>query len=342
MSAAARRAVGIVCVGVVLATACVFLGRWQWNRHVWRDAAIAVVQTNYAAGPVPLDAVLASTDEVLGKPDEWRTVEVVGRYDTDATVLLRNRPVDGHPAYHVLVPFVVSDASAGAADDATGAGGVLVVDRGWVLTGEDASAAVDVPAPPVGTVTLTARLRLDERETTRSAPPGQVQAVASSQVLAAGGLDAVPYAAYAQRLSEDPAPAEVPGTLPPPSTDPGSHLSYAFQWWAFALLILGGSVFVARREAALLTEEATGDGARTHDEPSTTPGAGSTSDVSEGRPVRTGAGAGAAPANRAPARPAPRRRGGRAEDEEDALIDAQLAARGGTDQDGPAPVRPAR
>ncbi|GCD21100.1 SURF1-like protein [Cellulomonas algicola] len=338
MSAAARRAVGIVCVGIVLATACVLLGRWQWNRHVWRDAAIAVVTTNYAADPVPLDDVLASTDETLGKADEWRTVEVVGRYDSDATVLLRNRPVDGHPAYHVLVPFVVSDASAGIADDPTGAGGVLVVDRGWVPTGEDASAAVDVPAPPTGTVTLTARLRLDERETTRTAPPGQVQAVASSQVLAAGRLDAVPYAAYAQRLAEDPAPAQVPGTLPPPSTDPGSHLSYAFQWWAFALLILGGSVVIARREAALPTEAATGDGV-SGGEPSTAPPGDGASDDTDRRSVRPGAGA--APAGHAPDRPAPRRRGGRAEDEEDALIDAQLAARGGTDgRDGP--VRPAR
>ncbi|WP_273651347.1 SURF1 family protein [Cellulomonas fimi] len=331
MSAAARRAVGIVCVGVVLATACVFLGRWQWNRHVWRDAAIAVVETNYAADPVPLDDVLTSTDEVLGKADEWRTVEVVGRYDADATVLLRNRPVDGHPAYHVLVPFVVTDASAGTAEAPTGAGDVLVVDRGWVPTGEDASAAVDVPAPPTGTVTLTARLRLDERETTRTAPPGQVQAVASSQVLAAGGLDVVPYAAYAQRLAEDPAPADVPGTLPPPSTDPGSHLSYAFQWWAFALLILGGSVFVARREAALLTEAAeTGTPRADEDErPATSPSTGS----HPGRPTP-----GTPPANRRGAPSAPRRRGGRAEDEEDALIDAQLAAR--DEQDGP--VRPAR
>ena len=71
MSAAARRAVGIVCVGVVLATACVFLGRWQWNRHVWRDAAIAVVETNYVADPVPLDDVLTSTEEVLGTADGW-------------------------------------------------------------------------------------------------------------------------------------------------------------------------------------------------------------------------------------------------------------------------------
>jgi len=310
VSPAVRRAVGIVCVGLVVATACVLLGRWQWNRHVWRDAAIEVVRTNFAAPPVPLGEVLGSTDDVLGKADEWRTVEVVGRYDEDATVLLRNRPVGGTPSYHVLVPFVVEDASAGTAAQPVGAGDVLVVDRGWVPTGADASTTVDVPQPPAGTVVLTARLRLDERPTTRSAPDGQVQAIASEQVLAAGGLtDATPYAAYAQRVAEDPAPAQVPGALPPPSTDPGSHLSYAFQWWAFAVLVLGAAVVVARREAALVAADDTAAAA-------------------------------------VPSAPrAARRRGGRAEDEEDALIDAQLGpdvpagATAGQDGTGVRPVR---
>ena len=117
MSPAARRATGLVLLGVVVAVACTFLGRWQWNRHVWRDAAIAVVETNWSADPVPLDTVLPATDTPLTDDDVWRRVTVVGHYEPDATVLLRNRPVDGAPAYHVLVPFVVEDASAGTAAD---------------------------------------------------------------------------------------------------------------------------------------------------------------------------------------------------------------------------------
>ena len=44
-----------------------------------------------------------------------------GEYLPDSDVLLRNRPVDGTPAYHVVAPF--REDSAGA---------VLLVDRGWV------------------------------------------------------------------------------------------------------------------------------------------------------------------------------------------------------------------
>ena len=136
----------LVLVGIVLAVVCTFLGRWQWDRHVWRDGAIAVVEGNWSADPVPLDTVLPSPDAPLTDADVWQRVSVVGHYATEGTVLLRNRPVDGTPAYHVLVPFVVEDASAGTATDPTHAGSVLVVDRGWVPPGQDGSVDVTPPA----------------------------------------------------------------------------------------------------------------------------------------------------------------------------------------------------
>lgn len=289
MSPARRRAVVLVLVGVLVAVACTFLGRWQWHRHEWRDAQIATVERNYDAPPVPLADVLAAPGDRLADADEWSQVRTTGRYLTDATVLLRNRPVEGNPAYHVLVPFRV-----------TGTDAVLVVDRGWVPTGADASAGVDVPPPPAGEVGLVVRVRHAEQPSDRGAPAGSVQALHPGQVAAAAGLTgaAVYAGAYGQLVAEDPAPATPLGTLPAPDLDPGSHLSYAFQWWAFALGGLLGFAWLARRE---VVEERDGTGAPF--EPSEPAG-------------------GTAPA--APARPArPRRREGRAEAEEDALIDAQ-------------------
>ena len=317
MSPAARRATGLVLLGVVVAVACTFLGRWQWNRHVWRDAAIAVVETNWSADPLPLDTVLPATDTPLTDDDVWRRVTVVGHYEPDGTVLLRNRPVDGAPAYHVLVPFVVEDASAGTSSAPTQAGSVLVVDRGWVDPGADASADVAAPAPPEGSVTLTARLRHDEPASSRTAPPGQVQAISAEQVLAAGGVEGESYDAYVAMTAEDPSVSPVPGQLPPPSTDPGSHLSYAFQWWTFALGGLIAFSLGARRE--LQDERAFREAEGPAPEPA--PVQVSPSGV-ELWPTRD------TPRPRRAAQPAPdapRRRGGRDEDAEDALIDAQLA-----------------
>ncbi|MBU5424475.1 SURF1 family protein [Cellulomonas hominis] len=280
---AARRAVGLVLLAVVLSTACVFLGRWQWHRHVARDAAIRLVEQNYSAGPVPLADLLPAPGAALDPGDVWRQATATGTYDADAAVLLRNRPVDSQPGFHVLVPLELADGS------------VLVVDRGWVAWDDDASGEVSVPAPPAGEVTVTVHLRPDEPASTRSAPAGQVQAIHVAQVLDAGGVDAESYGAYGGVVDERPAAATALGALPAPSTDPGSHLSYAFQWWTFAVGGLVAFAWLARRELLEGAAEPDGDGP---DDPD--------------RPAR-------------PAPPAPpRRRRPSDEETEDALIDSQL------------------
>ena len=98
-------------------------------------------------------------------------------------------------------------------------------------------------APPAGTVQITVRLRADEPASRRDAPARQVQAISVDQVLTAGGIDPATvgaYSAYGALAAERPAPPRAIGALPKPSTDPGSHLSYAFQWWTFALGALIG------------------------------------------------------------------------------------------------------
>ncbi|WP_230684728.1 SURF1 family protein [Cellulomonas sp. JZ18] len=293
-----RRALGLLALAVAVAVVCTFLGRWQWHRHVARSEAIAVVEANYAAAPVDLAQVVPDPSAPLPDDDAWRRVVVTGRWLGDATVLLRNRPVDGTPAYHVLVPLLVTDAAPGTFGPPVDAGRVLVVDRGWVPTGEDGSSGVDVPPPPAGDVEVTVRLRPGEQPSERDAPAGQVHSIAPAQVVAAGGAgvpaDAQPYAAYGGLVGEVPAADTELGPLPAPSTDPGSHLSYAFQWWVFALGGLVAFTVAARREWRDAPPADAPDGA-----------------------ARTGV---------APPSPARRRRApGRDERDEDAEIDAQLA-----------------
>ena len=318
-----RRAAGLVLIGVVVAVTCTFLGRWQWHRHVVKDRLIAVVQANWAAAPVPL-ATLAAPGTTLTGASEWRAVRAVGHYVPDATVLLRNRPVDSHSAYHVLVPFVTQD------------GTVLVVDRGWVPIGTNGSVAVTPASPPEGTTTLVGRVRMPEAPSTRSAPEGQVQSIDVPQVLAAAGGAApagTPYPFYVGMESEDPAPAQTLGTLDPPSTDPGPHLSYAFQWWVFALGGFAACVWSARRELVEDALERAG-GAADRERlapagpvPSEEPDAGLAGPVPAPGPAertdRDGASEPGAATSTTGRRKSPRRPG-RDELAEDALVDAQL------------------
>lgn len=230
---------------VLLAALCVLAAVWQWHRYTWREAQIDLVQSNYAAAPVALADVLPEPGAVLDPDDEWRPAVATGTYRPEDTVLLRNRPVGGQPGFHVLVPL-----------ETTGADGqpvVLVVDRGFVPLGEDASMPSSVPDPPAGEVDVTMTMRPDEPASSRGTPSGQVQAISTDQVLAAGAdgaawADGATVGGYGQLRSEDPAAATTPGALPEPDTDPGSHLSYTFQWCIFALGALGGYVVLWRRE----------------------------------------------------------------------------------------------
>lgn len=300
-----------MAVAGLVAAGCVAAGIWQWHRHEQRSVAVERVLTNYDAAPVEITRLLADGPAGASPtlPDEavWHPATVHGRYLTGDTgsrgpVLLRNRPVGGVPGFHVLAPFEVTEGGL--------AGAVLVVDRGWVHTGGDSSQPASTPPVPTGPVDLVVRLRPDEPASTRDAPAGQVHSIAVDQVRTAAG-GAWPAEAtlplYGQAVSENGAAPPGLGPLARPGTDLGSHLSYTFQWWVFALGALAGGVLLAVRE----DRTAAGD--------RVTPSGGNGQEP--GR--RYGGAPGSDPGTKSARRPARRRRP-TAEEEEDALIDAQL------------------
>lgn len=234
-----RRAAATAAVAVLVAAACATAGVWQWHRHQARSAAVAVVERTFDAPVVPLTGAMVSA---VGSW-EWQRVAVTARYLPGTEVLLRNRPVDGRWGFHVLAAAMVLDG------DLTGE--VLVVDRGWLAAGEAAAVVPAIPPAPSGPVRLVVRLRPVEPPTDRSAPAGQVQAIAPDQVRAAAARPwtAQPVAAYGQLVTEDGEPPANLGPLARPRTDLGPHLSYAFQWWVFATGALVGGVVLVVRDA---------------------------------------------------------------------------------------------
>ncbi len=238
----------VLLVGVlVVAALCVAAGRWQWSRYETKKARVDTIQANFSATPVPLGDLLAA-GEVLAAGDQWRPVELHGSYVPGAEVLLRNRPVGSTPGYHVLVPFEVADDPAVT----------VVIDRGFVPMGSDGASPAEVPATPTGTTTVIARLRLDEAPSDRGAPAGQVQRINVAQVLATAGLPATTatIGGYGALVVEDGEPAPGLFRLPDPDLDLGSHLSYTFQWFVFAIGAIGGFLLLLRRERREATARA--------------------------------------------------------------------------------------
>lgn len=273
-------------LAAVFATGCVLLGRWQMDRRAETLAEINRVTSNYSAAPVAF-ADAADQFSALDADREWTQVELKGRYDVAGERVVRNRPLNGQPGYEVVVPFILDT------------GQTVVVDRGWLPIGNNTPGRPDsVPAPPTGEVTVIVRLKPGEPALQRGAPEGQLASIDLPAYAAQLGYPVLT-GAYGQLASETPAAATMPSPFPKPSVDEGTHLSYSLQWFAFGVLMFVGFGYAARqqaRNAAIDAEDAAADG--------------------ESAPEYA-----MAAARR---RPAPRKRkNATAEEEEDAMLDAQ-------------------
>lgn len=233
---ASRRWLVRTLAGLLLVAVCFRLGLWQLDRNEERTSNNGIIETNVAADSVAVDE-LTTPGESLDADDQWRTVRITGSYDPEHEVSLRLRPVGGVHGVHAITPLV------------TEGGDAVLVDRGFVETENRTDDQVDLPPPPSGTVTVEARVRESEvGNGTGADSSGQTIRHVDVEAIA----DTMPYplyGAWAERIDQDPAPAEDLRAIPPPQTESGPHLSYAVQWFIFAVIGVGGFVLLIRAEA---------------------------------------------------------------------------------------------
>lgn len=245
------RWIGIAVLTVAIAAVCITLGFWQFSRHEYRAEAIARVESNSTQPAVPLPELLTSTTTLVGDALEWRAVTVTGRY-VGEPVVLPQRGIENQAADHALAVLAIEGPD--------GEDWLLVVNRGWYPTDAftDPSDRLQLPQ---GEIDLTLRLRPAEDPSDRNPVAGQVFVINPQQVLDAAGPDAAAAGtlvtdSYSWLVTESPTTADPPGPIPVPSPNYRSNLSYAMQWWTFALLAFIGYGVLARRERAALDREA--------------------------------------------------------------------------------------
>ncbi|MEY8566631.1 SURF1 family protein [Corynebacteriaceae bacterium 7-707] len=229
----------ITAVVVVLFAYVAFtvLAPWQLGKnrdtHEFNDRLKAGLE----ADPVPAADVLPEDGSSAGEEKEWTRVELQGRFLADDEVLLRNRPVDGQPAYHALTPFRLDD------------GQTVLVNRGWVHPAEGTSVP-DVPSAPSTPETVTGFLRMSEAPPNN--PPmtadGRLQVYSMNTAMVGDAVDLDLVADYVQ-LDEASVPVADPGGVLSarelPNLDAGPYLSYGLQWIAFGVMVpLGLAYFV--------------------------------------------------------------------------------------------------
>lgn len=213
------------------------LGVWQLSRlSEVRDRNDAqATRFEQPAEPVEdllADLSLSDVDVLAGL--EFRPVTATGTYRTTDEVLQRGRSLNGRSGYHVLTPLDLAD------------GTTVMVRRGWVPFDVDLLPPVPDAIPPDGTVTVTGYVERSIPQPTglvaqRDPEQGELDVVFHADLDRLGpqlGGEVLPMLVHL----EDQAPAQA-GELPVPAARPeqdeGTHLSYAFQWFAFALTAVG-------------------------------------------------------------------------------------------------------
>ena len=224
-----------IAMAIIVIIACVFLALWQKDRRDQREQEIATITANFSADPVDISSVLPKANSTLETTDEWTQVKLTGQYSDEDTVLARNRTVGDKPGFYVVTPFEITGGST------------IAVVRGF--TAEQDS----VPPAPQGEQTIVAHLRPAQDGSEDDNPKGLIRAIDPARI---PGMDD----AYSNVYVEA-SPAETGGTpeegltpLPMPELDPGNHLSYMLQWFAFGIMIIIAVVISARRERKAAAE----------------------------------------------------------------------------------------
>ncbi|RFP19368.1 MULTISPECIES: SURF1 family protein [unclassified Duganella] len=218
------------------------LGTWQVFRLQWKLALIERVEQRVHAAPVDAPGV-ALWPQLNAEADDYRRVRLSGHYlkGSDTQVLAS---LDRGIGYWVLSPMCTAD------------GAIVMVNRGFIRAGSGGwapqaappAAAANACAAGGEVVTVSGLLRLGEVSgRLRQNEPARnywytrdVQAIAHAR-----GLPAVaPYFVDADAGAAV-AEGEPLGGLTVVSFA-NNHLVYAVTWYALALMIVGGAVWVVR------------------------------------------------------------------------------------------------
>ncbi len=218
-----RDRAGLV-VALLVAAICVRLGVWQLARlHERRERNALLI----AARARPLLEVDGS---LLADSARDRRLVARGVYDYAHERLWHGRSYEGVPGVDLVTPLRL-------------AGGVAVlIDRGWA------------PSPDGYHIDQTA---FGEGDSAVVLGLGMLAPRAWGDVDPAALRDSVPYRLLPFVIQQLPPSTGPYRPLPPglirwpiPELSDGPHLSYAIQWFSFAVIIVVGSLALARKRAA--------------------------------------------------------------------------------------------
>jgi cytochrome oxidase assembly protein ShyY1 len=227
----------------IVALVCIAAGSWQIARFEQKRSENEHLRTNAHDPAVAVGSLLPVVGHG-GAPSparlEFRTVTAAGRYEAAGQVLVRNRTVGDANGFLVLTPLRTADA-------------VLLVARGF-LPQPNSGQVPAPPAPPAGTVRITARAHSPESRHDQAALLGGSQVESINPGDQARRLRVPVYNGYAELEAKQPGTAGLTALPGPDLSNPAGgalepqHFAYVIQWYLFAALAVAAPFAMARAE----------------------------------------------------------------------------------------------
>jgi surfeit locus 1 family protein len=214
------------------AIVCCRLGIWQLDRLAQRRAQNTLISVRMVQPALPLDGSALDPQAL-----DYRRVEVRGVYDSAQEIVLRNQALDGAPGVHVLTPLRLSAAGTPAL--------AVLVDRGWLPLERSSPDDRRAYAAEPGEVVVQGIARRSQDAGGPQDPPlaaGQTRRDAWFRIDIPQIEPQTGYTLLPIFIAQQPAPGDppLPQRIPIADLGEGPHLGYAFQWFAFATILLVG------------------------------------------------------------------------------------------------------
>jgi len=202
-----RRDIALLLVALFVAAGCARLGIWQLDRLRQRKARNAALAERLARPMIEARAGIPADSA------RQRRVTARGKYEFAAERIWPGRSYEGTPGVALITPMRLADGSA------------VLVDRGWV------------PSPDAFHV---------DHDTYREPDSAAVWGIARTLPRGRADVDSTGYLPFVIEVVEPESPG-LPRRWPVPTFGNGPHLSYAIQWFSFAIIALVGTAVLIRK-----------------------------------------------------------------------------------------------
>lgn len=216
-------------IGLLFFCLFVSLGFWQLDRAEQKKVLFADFEKRQSSPVLELDNNNINQYE---KEDLlWRPVEVNGEFLEQYQILLDNQVEAGRAGYFVYTPFKLEQSES-----------VVLINRGWVSTTNDRQSSPEL-IKTSGTVKIAGVVKSEPKtglllkDTAPEKVTDSVYRVQKIYLTELQGLVKTKLQPYIIRLSSN-SEHGYRRQWQPPGSGVSMHLGYAFQWFAFAAVLL--------------------------------------------------------------------------------------------------------